>query len=241
MGASKNSRNIKTKGNRAYGLSYALSALKANPFRAITLALTLSLGISLFASTMVWGDTGIFVSMYDYLGNHMYQVQVTSDSGVPQALSQAEAYMGRSRFVEETYRVNSTIGLVWASNISDSWIYDMDNPVYTSGVKDCRVVFVDNEFLNKSAFEFTYEGAFTVGQNEVIVSRMFIAYVEQVFYVTLQINDTIDVDLLTGDVVYLPSGDMSAAPLGMLGRMKLTNLKIVGIFDLRTYDTMIES
>ena len=240
MGASKNSRNIKTKGNRAYGLSYALSALKANPFRAVTLALTLSLGISLFASTMVWGDTGIFVSIHDYLGDHMYQVQVTSDPGVPQALSQAETYMDHSRFVEETYRINSTVGLVWANNISDSWIYDMDSPVYSSGVKDCRVVFVDNEFLNRSAFEFTYEGAFELGQNEVIVSRMFIAYVEQVFNVTLQINDTIDVDLLTGAVVYSQSGDMSAAPLGTLGRMQLTNLKIVGIFDLRTYDTMIE-
>jgi ABC-type antimicrobial peptide transport system permease subunit len=240
VGASKKSRDINTKGNRAYGLSYALSALKANPSRAITLALTLSLGISLFASTMVWGDTGIFVSMYNYLDNHMYQVQVASDPGFPQALSQAETYMNHSRFVEETYRVNSTVGLVWASNISDSWIYDIDDPVYSSGVKDCRVVFVDNEFLNKSAFEFTYEGAFALGQNEVIVSRMFIAYVEQVFDVTLQINDTIDVDLLTGDVVYSSEGNMIAAPLGMLGRMRVTNLKIVGIFDLRTYDTMIE-
>jgi ABC-type antimicrobial peptide transport system permease subunit len=240
VGASKNSRKIKTKGNRAYGLSYALSALKANPFRAVTLALTLSLGISLFASTMVWGDTGVFVSIHDYLGNHMYQVQVTADSGVPQALSQAETYMDHSRYVEETHRINSTVGLVWANNISDSWIYDIDNPVYSSGMKDCRVVFVDNEFLNRSAFEFTYEGAFALGQNEVIVSRMFIAYVEQVFNVTLQINDTIDVDLLTGDVIYLQNGDMTAAPLGTLGRMQLTNLKIVGIFDLRTYDSMIE-
>ncbi|MHA2396668.1 MAG: hypothetical protein ACXAC0_08180, partial [Candidatus Thorarchaeota archaeon] len=75
MGAPRNSKSIKTKGNKGYGLSYALSALRANPFRAISLALTLSLGISLFASTMVWGDTGIYVSIYEYLDDNAYQIK----------------------------------------------------------------------------------------------------------------------------------------------------------------------
>ena len=124
MGASRKSRKLKTKGNRAYGLSYALSALRANPFRAVSLALTLSLGISLFASTMVWGDTGIFVSIHEYLDDSSYQIQIDSEDGVPEALGMAETYMEQSPFVEETYRINSTVGLVFGTNISDSDLYD---------------------------------------------------------------------------------------------------------------------
>ncbi len=240
MGMPRNSKQFKTKGNRAYGLSYALSALRANPFRALSLALTLSLGISLFASTMVWGDTGIFVSIYDYLENSAYQINVDSEPGVPEALGMAEAYMNQNQFVEETHRINSTVGLVWGTNISDSIEYDIDDPNYSYGIKDCRVVFVDNEFLNKTAFEFAIEGAFELGAGEIIVSRMFVGYVDQVFDITLQINDTIDVELLTGDVTYSPSGDMQSLPLSMLDRMSMTNLRIVGIFDLRTFGSIIE-
>jgi ABC-type antimicrobial peptide transport system permease subunit len=236
MGVPKKSKKLMTKGNRAYGLSYALSALRANPFRALSLALTLSLGISLFASTMVWGDTGIFVSIYDYLENNAYQVNVNSEPGVPEALGMAEAYMSQNQFVEETHRINSTVGLVWGTNISDSTQYDIDDPLYSYGIKDCRVVFVDNEFLNNTAFEFTIEGAFELGAGEIIVSRMFVMYVDQVFDITLQINDTIDIELLTGDV----SDPHQSAPLSTLGRMSMTNLKIVGIFDLRTFGSIIE-
>jgi ABC-type antimicrobial peptide transport system permease subunit len=235
VGVSKNSKKVKTKGNKAYGLSYALSALRANPFRAISLALTLSLGISLFASTMVWGDTGIFVSIHEYLDKNSYQIVVDYEQGVPEALVQAEAYMNQSQFVEETYRINSTIGLVWGTNISGSTHYDIDDPVYSHGMKDCRVIFTDNEFLNRTARVFNYQGSFELGENEILVSRNFIEYVDQVFNVTLQINDTIDVELLTGSW----SGT-GAAPLSVLGRMSVTDLKIVGIFGVRGRDSMIE-
>ena len=234
MGAPKKSKKFKTKGNKAYGLSYAISALRANPFRAISLALTLSLGISLFASTMVWGDTGIFVSIHEYLEDNSYQIVVDSEPGVPEALGMAEAYMDQSQFVEETYRINSTVGLVWGTNISDSTHYDIDDPVYSHGIKDCRVVFVDNEFLNKTAFEFAIEGTFELSENEIIVSRTFIFYVEHVFNLTLQLDDVIDVELLTGDTTVLP------APLSMLGRMSKTDLRIVGIFTPRTFNSIIE-
>ncbi|MFW9788299.1 MAG: FtsX-like permease family protein [Candidatus Thorarchaeota archaeon] len=235
MGTPRNSKRIKTKGNRAYGLSYALSAIRANPFRALSLALTLSLGISLFASTMVWGDTGIYVSIYGYLEDSSYQIKVDSEVNVPQAVAEAELYMQQSPFVEETRRMNSTVGLVWGTNISDSWHYDIEDTVYSHGVKDCRVIFVDNEFLNETAFEFNYEGSFELGPDEIIVSRMFIHYVEQVFNVSLAINDTIDVELLTG--AWSGTG---AAPLSMLGRLSVTDLKIVGIFRVRSQDTIIE-
>ncbi|MHA2352446.1 MAG: ABC transporter permease, partial [Candidatus Thorarchaeota archaeon] len=174
------------------------------------------------------------MSIYEYLDDNAYQIKVDYEPGVPEALRMAESYMDQSQFVEETYRINSTVGLVWGTTLTDSTYYDIDAPVYSQGIKDCRVIFVDNEFLNKASSEFSIEGFFQLNENEIIVSRMFIGYVEQVFEVTLQINDTIDVELLTGDAISLPS------TLDMLGRMSMNNLKIVGIFDLRNYNPMIE-
>ena len=234
MGAPRKSKKFKTKGNRAYGLSYALSALRANPFRAVSLALTLSLGISLFASTMVWGDTGIFVSIYEYMEDTSYQIQIDSEPGVSEALGMAETYLDQSPFVEETYRINSTVGLVFGTNISDSDLYDIEDHVYSTGVKDTRVIFVDNEFLNKSAYEFMIEGEFNLDVGETIVSRRFIDYTSEVFGLTLEINDTIDIELLMGPVLSQP------APLSALGRMSLPELTIVGIYEIRPISSLIE-
>jgi len=231
---SKTPKSVRTKGNRAYGLSYALSALKAHPFRAISLAITLSLGISLFASTMVWGDTGIYVSIFEYLEDNSFQIAVDYEPGHPDALNMAETYMKQSQFVQDTYRVNSTVGLVWSNNLSDSYEYDIEDTIYSQGLKDCRVLFVDNEFLNKTSNEFIIEGFFHLNEGEIIVSRMFIEYVRQVFEITLQINDTVDIDLLLGDATSLPSS------LSTLGRMSKTDLKIVGIFNLRFYGSIFE-
>jgi ABC-type antimicrobial peptide transport system permease subunit len=183
---------------------------------------------------MVWGDTGIYVSIYQYLEDNTYQLKVDYEPGSPEALRMAESYMNQSQFVAETYRINSTVGLVWGTNLTDSTLYDIAAPVYSQGIKDCRVIFVDNEFLYRTAVEFIIEGSFELAENEIVVSRRFIEYVEHVFEVNLQINDTIDVELLTGDVVTLPS------TLGTLGRMSMTNLKIVGIFDLRNYNSVLE-
>ena len=234
MGAPRKSKKFKTKGNRAYGLSYALSALRANPFRAVSLALTLSLGISLFASTMVWGDTGIFVSIYEYMEDTSYQIQIDSEPGVSEALGMAETYLDQSPFVEETYRINSTVGLVFGTNISDSDLYDIEDHVYSTGVKDTRVIFVDNEFLNKSAYEFMIEGEFNLDVGETIVSRRFIDYTSEVFGLTLEINDTFDIELLMGPVLSQP------APLSALGRMSLPELTIVGIYEIRPISSLIE-
>ena len=92
MAAPRKTTKLKAQGNNAYGLSYALSSIRANPFRAFSLALTLSLGISLFASTMVWGDTGVYVSIYEHLEDNAFQLQIETNYGST-TLKQAEEYM----------------------------------------------------------------------------------------------------------------------------------------------------
>jgi len=234
LAAARKSRKSKSKGNSRYGLSYALSTIRANPFRAISLALTLSLGISLFASTMVWADTGVYVSIYEYLGEHSYQFDVSAESGFPADLALAESYMQQDPFVESTYRLNSTIGLVNGTGLPDTTMYDIEGTIYSDGLKDCRVVFIDNEFLSVTANEFWYQGSSELQPGETIVASQFISYVHYVFNVSLQLGDQIDVELLTG------TGTTNPAQIGTLGRVSLTSLTIVGIFEPKTGNSIVE-
>ncbi len=243
MAASRKTTKLKSQGNNAYGLSYALSSLRANPFRAISLALTLSLGISLFASTMVWGDTGVYVSIYQHLEQNTYQLNFVGNPDLPQSLNMADEYLSHDGLVESTYRMNTTVGLISGYNangtfvntsFSDSKQYDISSFVYTQHIKDTRVIFIDNEFLNISKRDFFVQGSFNLHPGEVLVSSYFIYLAEHVFDLYFKINDTINVDVLTGAVVTQP------APLGSLGRVRVSSLKIVGIYDPRTTDSIIE-
>ena len=234
MGAKRKTRKIQKQGNKAYGLSYALSSIRANPFRALSLALTLSLGISLFASTMVWGDTGVYVSIYEHLEENSFQIQLSATLGDFEELSLADEYMQQDPLVEQTYRVNSTVGIVWGTELNDTTLYDIDGEVYSEGMKDCRVVFVDNEFLQLTDQEFWIQGSFQLGEGEIVVSSNFIYYYEALYDYEPQINDMIDIELLT------EVESTSAVPIMNLGRYSLTGLKIVGIYNPKFPDSLLE-
>lgn len=245
MARPRKTKKLMSRGNRAYGLSYALSAIRANPFRAITLALTLSLGISLFASTLVWGDTGVYVSMYEHLDENAYQMHLTATADVSpelrhEVLGEAEEYLLESPYVESVYRLNSTVGLVNASSLPDSTVYDFTGSVYSSGMKDCQVAFIDNEFLSISRNEFRVQGKFQLDPGEIIVSSAWLYYVYIVFGVQLEVGDAVDIDILTGEVARDFSGNPVSAQIGVLGRLSLPSLTIVGIFDPLTRSSTIE-
>ncbi|TFH08791.1 MAG: ABC transporter permease [Candidatus Thorarchaeota archaeon] len=243
MATPRKTTKLTAQGNKAYGLSYAMSSIRANPFRAFSLALTLSLGISLFASTMVWGDTGVYVSIYEHLENNAFQLQIQSDIGSTALLDQAEAYMLQSPFIESSYRINSTVGILAGydngtvhtnTSFPDTKMYDITGPMYTEGIKDCRTIFVDDEFLDIVERDLWTQGSFELHEGEVLVSSYFIYLAEYLLDYTLQINDTIDLDILMGNDPGVP------ATLGTLGRTTRNNLRIVGIFDPISTDSMIE-
>jgi ABC-type antimicrobial peptide transport system permease subunit len=191
---------------------------------------------------MVWGDTGVYVSIYEHLEDNAYQLQIEPTFGSTATLEQAEAYMLQDPLVESTYRVNSTVGILAGydngtpvdERFPDSKVYDITDPVYSQGIKDFRAVFVDNDFLSLIKRDFRTQGSFQLQEGEVIVSNYFIYLAEHVFDYYLQINDTINIDLLMSDD---PGGP---AILGDLDRTSIDNLKIVGIFDPRTTNSMIE-
>ena len=122
----------KLPGNRLYPFSYALSSMRAYPFRALSLALTLSLGVSLIGSVLIWADTGVQVSVDEYFETNAFQMLVENPAGQTGAVDSADAYMKNSPLIENTYRMNSTVGLVFGTQLPDSTVYGIDEPIYTN-------------------------------------------------------------------------------------------------------------
>ncbi len=208
--------------------------MRAYPFRALSLAFTLSLGLSLIGSVMVWADTGVQVSVNSYFDQTTFQMLVHNPPGMTEAVNLAESYAKESSLVESTDRVCSTVGLVFGTKLPNSAIYGLDEPVYTQGIKDCEVVFVTNNLLQLMQRDFRVQGAFELKEGEVLVSMQFINYVYEVFHQTITINSTIDIELLT------IRPQTNSGPIGELGRTSLNSLVVAGIYELQSSGSIIE-
>ncbi|MHA2384573.1 MAG: hypothetical protein ACXAEE_00005, partial [Candidatus Thorarchaeota archaeon] len=229
MGKSEDSARF-TPGSLLYSLSYSLSAMKANPFRALSLALTLGLGISLLTSNIVWADTGVQVSVDNYLENHPFQLLIKTYADNDDQGSLAYDYLQNDPLVDTVMRIDSTLGFLWGTDYPDDFEYDMDDSQYSAGVKDCRVLLVNNEFLNVASKDFKYEGVFTLNEGDVLVSTQFVTYTKDVFNLTLAIGDEIDLEILGREGLEI--GDMD--------RYSVEAVRIVGIYHPKRLSTLTE-
>jgi len=208
--------------------------MRAYPFRALSLAITLSLGLSLVGSVLIWADTGVQVSVNNYFDNTAFQMMVHAPAGQSELLTEAEQYALQSGLVERTFRLNSSIGIVYGTQLPDDTIYGLDEPVYSSGFKDCQVLFIDNAFLDTAQRDLLLDGKTSLEMGEVLVSVQFLTYVHQVYGITLTINSTLDLELL----MRAPAGP--SGPIGEMDRVSLRDLRIVGVYEVRGYDSLIE-
>ncbi len=222
------------RGNRFYSLSYALESIRSYPFRALSLAITLSLGLSLIGSVLIWADTGVQVSVNNYFDNTAFQMLVEAPPGQEAILSQADQYAASSSLVKDTFKINSTIGLVYGSRLPNDTVYGLDEPLYSSGMKDCQVLFVDNQFLETARRSFLVDGEFSLREGEALVSVQFLTYVHQVYGITLTVNSTFDLELLMN----APAGP--SGPIGDMSRTSLRDLRIVGVYEVLGYNSLIE-
>ena len=71
--------------------------------------------------------------------------------------------------------------------------YIIDDPNYSFGIKDCRVIIANNEILNIMSNELSFTGNTTLSPGEVLVSRRFIDLTEEMMKTAL--NSTIDIGI----------------------------------------------
>ncbi|MFX0107008.1 MAG: FtsX-like permease family protein [Candidatus Hodarchaeota archaeon] len=240
MKASKKSNGIPDSGSRIYALSYALSSMKAHPFRAISLALTLGLGISLLASNIVWADTGVMISTNEYFAENTFQMVVDTYAGQYEEGTLARDYLRNYPIVEKVYSMNSTIGILWGNELDEDTLYDIDFPLYSQGVKDCRVIFVNNEFLADVSGEFNYTGSFELQPGEILVSTQFLSYVVDVFNITLKIGDTIDMEVFLQRVPDWVTIQDDGREIRLFRMETLDDYRIAGIYHPKTYTSLVE-
>lgn len=240
----KSASSVKfTPGSRLYSLSYSLSAMKANPFRALSLALTLGLGISLLTSNIVWADTGVQVSVDNYLERHPFQLLIKTYADYDDQGSLAYNYLQNDPLVDTVMRIDSTLGFLWGTDYPDDFEYDIDDSQYSAGVKDCRVLLVNNEFLNIASDDFKYEGVFTLNEGDVLVSSQFVTYTEDVFNLTLAIGDEIDLEILGRDGPNPDDPDYASQnplEIGNMDRYSVEGVRIVGIYHPKRLSTLTE-
>jgi hypothetical protein len=148
--------------------------MRAYPFRALSLAFTLSLGVSLIGSVMIWADTGVQVSLDGYFDDTAFQMLLHNPPGMTEQVNLAETYASTSSLVETAERVCSTVGLVFGTRLLGSTVYGLDEPIYTQGIKDCEVVFVTSNLLRLVQPEFRIQGKFDLREGEVLISTQFV-------------------------------------------------------------------
>ncbi len=224
-------RSSIARGNRLYPLSYALASMRSYPFRALSLAITLSLGVSLVGAVLIWADTGIQVSVNTYFDDSPFQMYVEEPNV---DFSQVSQFLQSSDLIDSTYKVRSTVGLAYGTYLSDSVKYGLDTPAYSEGIKDCQVFFVDDDFLDVAQSAFSVEGRFALAPGEVLVSTQFIEYAHDVFGIPLTLNSSLDVELLTRAPI------VGQDPLDHLGRVSIRDLRIVGIYEIEGYNSLLE-
>ncbi|NHI84280.1 MAG: FtsX-like permease family protein [Candidatus Thorarchaeota archaeon] len=240
MAAMKDRNVSSTKGSRIYSLSYALSSMRANPFRALSLVLTLGLGISLLTSNIIWADTGVKIATDRFFEDSSFQLLVETLDGYYNDGTQAQQYLDVQPFVEETYRLNSTIGLFNGSYLPDDFVYDIGGRLYEAGIKDCRVIFASNDFLERVQVELEVEGSLLLEEGQALVSAQFLAYTYDLFGLNLTLGSTFDLEVLARDIGEANSTYPDGRELALLGRQTLSQLEIAGIYDMANYYSLAE-
>ncbi|TFF93455.1 hypothetical protein EU546_06175, partial [Candidatus Thorarchaeota archaeon] len=160
------------KGSRLWALSYALSSLRTHKVRNIGIALILAISIAVPTTVFAWTETGMQLAVREYFQENTYQFSLSNDPGNFDytALAAAREEALSSPFTEFAQVTPSTTGILRFEGITPDWeAYYMYGMNYALGIKDCRVIVVDNEILGVWKEELDYQGNFSLSVGEVLV------------------------------------------------------------------------
>ncbi len=225
------------KGNPYWAISYALSSLRNYPLRNAGIALVLAIGIALPTTIFVWTNTGATIAVEDYFAQSTYQMTIVPNSGQTYSSSNMEAAIAAtesSPLVDYVHMIPSTVGILAGDSIPNWTTYSIDGLNYREGIKDMRIIVVDNNILGNWTTELDITGNHSLATKQVLVSTMFVEYTRQVHNITIKIGDMIDFDFLrsTGRAGPASSPDD-------LGAIRYSNFTVAGIFSIAPGRTLL--
>jgi len=235
------------KGNRLWSISYALTSIKTYKVRNMGIALVLAISVALPTTVFAWTNTGSRLAVESYFDENAYQfsIQVAPGQYDYSHLFDAQNFVMSSPYAEYAHITPSTVGILRMDGITPEWdAYGMNWPNYANGIKDCRVIVVNNEILDVWSNELEITGNSTLRPGEIMVSRRFIDYAEEMMSRTLNVSIDIGIGSEIGiDILrtfYFPPEGIPFDPL-LLNRLIVRNLTIAGIYDFTSYSVILDS
>ncbi|MHA2395983.1 MAG: FtsX-like permease family protein [Candidatus Thorarchaeota archaeon] len=235
------------KGNMLWSIGYALTSIKTHKVRNMGIVLVLAISVAIPTTVFAWTNTGARLAVEQYFDENAYQFSIQNDEGAVghSNLIAAQNLVLSSPFAEYAHITPTTVGILRMDNITPEWDrYRIDEPNYEYGIKDCRVIVVNNDILKVWSNELQITGNSTLRSGEIMVSQRFIDYAEEVLNgplnasVDLGIGSEIGMDILR--TYYYPQEGRPFDPL-LLNRLIVRNLTIVGIYDITRLSVIIES
>jgi ABC-type antimicrobial peptide transport system permease subunit len=235
------------KGNPLWSIGYAITSMRTNKTRNIGIALILAISVAMPTTIFAWTNTGSRIAVETYFEENAYQFSVQNAPGSYDYshLFNVQDLILSSPYADYAHITPSTVGILRMDGITPEWDrYIIDDPNYSFGIKDCRVIIANNEILNIMANELNFTGNTTLSPGEVLVSRRFIELTEEMMERVL--NTTVDIGI--GSVIgidvlrtyYAPAEGSPFDPL-LLNRQILRNLTVAGIYDVVRLSVIAQS
>jgi ABC-type antimicrobial peptide transport system permease subunit len=235
--AKKKQKNI-LKGNPLWSLGYAITSIKTYKVRNMGIALVLAISVAIPMTIFAWTYTGSRLAVETYFEDNTYQIIIRNAPGIfdYSHLFDAQDLVMSSPYAENAHITPSTVGIFRVDGVTPEWdAYSIYAQNYGQGIKDCRVIVVDNEILEVWSRELKFTGNTTLQPGEVMVSQWFINSAEEMMNRTLgvdldlEIGSEISIDVLR--TYYSPDEGDPFDPL-LLHRQIVRNLTIAGIYDV---------
>jgi len=194
-----------------------------------------------------WTTTGSRLAVEDYFEVNSYQFSIQNEPGFRDYshLFDAQDLIMSSPFAEYAHITPSTVGIFRMDGVTPEWeAYYIGTQNYAQGIKDCRVLIVDNEILSVWSNELVFTGNSTLSPGEVLVSDRFIDLAKEMFEITF--NVTLELDIgseISLDVLrtyYAPVEGRPFDPL-LLNRQIVRNLTIAGIYSVVRPSVVVQS
>ncbi len=218
----------KSYSNSLFSVVYALGALRNYPIRNAGIALVLAIGVSLPTTVFVWTASGTSLVVDQYFDSSNYQLTLsprTSDSADYLSVFEAKEVALQNPYIDQAHHIPTSIGILKGGNITPWETYSMTALNYLFGIKDFRVLLVDNHILEYWSSEFSWEGNFTLSPGQVLAGPKFLEYTYDVHNLNLTLGDEISMD-------FLPIGGRAgAATPETLGNITIANMTIAGLFE----------
>lgn len=242
----KNEKKI-LKGNPLWSIGYAITSIKNYKVRNMGIALVLAISVAIPTTVFAWTNTGSRLAVEEYFDENAYQFSVQNAPGVYDYshLFDAQQLIMSSPYAEYAHITPSTVGILRMDGITPEWdAYGVNWPNYEHGVKDCRVIMVNNEILDVWSNEISIRGNSTLRLGEIMVSQRFIDLAEEMLSRTLNISADFDIGSeISIDILrtyYYPEDGMPFDPL-LLNRLIVRNLTIVGIYEFTRPSVIVGS